>query len=266
MSAEPPAAASAADRWPVWVGPVGFGIAVVATVVMATLVAGVAAAAGNDAPGDSPTVALIATLFQDLALMGAAVLIASRYGQVRLADFGLRSAPLRAAVKWTAVAFVSFYALSGIYAAAVQPEGEQDIVDTFGAERGTGYLVATAVMVILIAPVAEEFFFRGFFYRSVRNRLPPLGAALVVGAVFGSIHYTDADTLLLIPVLVVLGVVFCLLYERTGSLYPAIALHAVNNALALAVSADVEGSIALSSVLAVVAVAGCGAAMRRSQA
>ena len=40
------------------------------------------------------------------------------------------------------------------------------------------------------------------------------------------------------PPLAVLGMVFCLVYERTGSLFPVIALHALNNALAFGVQAD----------------------------
>ena len=45
----------------------------------------------------------------------------------------------------------------------------------------------------------------------------------------------------LLPLLAVLGVLFCLLYERTGSLYPGIALHAVNNSVAYAGLAEAKG-------------------------
>ena len=40
------------------------------------------------------------------------------------------------------------------------------------------------------------------------------------------------------PPLAVLGVVFCLVYERTRSLYPVIALHSINNSIAYAAQAD----------------------------
>ena len=39
---------------------------------------------------------------------------------------------------------------------------------------------------------------------------------------------------------------FCLVYEQTGSLFPAIALHALNNAIAYAAQAD-GGAVSLSS-------------------
>ena len=246
-----------ADRWPVWIGPVGFGVAIAVTALLVTIAGVVAGLAGTEAPGDEPSVTIVGTLLQDFALIASAVFLGSRYGRVRPQDFGLRPSSLAKSVRWTAVALLSFYAISAVYGALVEPEAEQDIIDALGTERGTGYLLATALLVILVAPVAEELFFRGFFYRSLRNRLPPLGAASVVGLVFGAIHYTDADTLVLIPVLVLLGVIFCLLYERTGSLYPAIAMHAVNNTLALATSTEASNAVPVSVAFGAVGLAAC---------
>ena len=74
-------------------------------------------------------------------------------------------------------------------------------------------------MVIVVAPIAEEFFFRGFFYRALRSRLGILAAAAIDGLVFGLIHFTGSDTLELLPILGALGFMFCLVYERTGTLY-----------------------------------------------
>jgi membrane protease YdiL (CAAX protease family) len=47
-----------------------------------------------------------------------------------------------------------------------------------------------------------------------------------------------------VPALVLLGVLLCLVRERTGSLYPCIAIHALNNTLAYASLTDVEPGIA----------------------
>jgi membrane protease YdiL (CAAX protease family) len=254
------AAVSVADRWPVWVGPAGFGIAIVVTVVAGFIVAAVALLAGADSPADTPAVALTGTFLQDLALIGTAVVLGSRWGEVRPSDLGLRSAPLRPAVLTASIALAVFYVVSAVYSALVEPTGEQDIVDTLGTERGTGYLLATAFIVILVSPVAEEIFFRGFFYRSLRNRFHPLAAATIVGLVFGAIHYTDSETLQLIPILIVLGVLFCLVYERTGSLYPSIGMHAVNNSIALGVSTDAAGAVPVAVVFGIAAIAGCVAA------
>jgi uncharacterized protein len=101
-------------------------------------------------------------------------------------------------------------------------------------------MIAAGFMVICVAPVAEEFFFRGFFYKALRSRYTVLVAAAIDGLLFGVIHYdfSGADALLILPPLGVLGFIFCLVYERTGSLYPVIALHALNNAIAYGVTVE----------------------------
>src|SRR5204862_6348929 len=102
-------------------------------------------------------------------------------------------------------------------------------------------LVAGAVLVIVIAPTAEEFFFRGFCSRALRSRLAVIPAALLDGLLFGAIHYDGAKTAVLLPVLAVLGFVFCLVYERTGTLFSTIALHSLNNFVAYASGTDSWG-------------------------
>ena len=66
-------------------------------------------------------------------------------------------------------------------------------------------------------------------------------AALVNGVLFGAVHFNfeeGSEALLLLPPLALLGVILCVVYERTGSLLPAIAMHAFNNSVAFAVQAD----------------------------
>jgi membrane protease YdiL (CAAX protease family) len=101
-------------------------------------------------------------------------------------------------------------------------------------------------MVICVAPFAEEFFFRGFFYRALRSRWSVLVAAAIDGLLFGVIHYdfSGADALLILPPLAALGFMFCLVYERTRSIYPVIALHALNNAIAFGATVE-DASVSL---------------------
>lgn len=136
----------------------------------------------------------------------------------------------------------AFYVFLALYSALLSPDGDQDVLETLGTGEGFGFLLLSAVLVVVLAPFAEELLFRGFMYRCLRNRLKPVAAALVTGAIFGSIHYSGPETLELIPLLAVLGVAFCVLYERTASLYPAIALHAINNAVAFALTAGTDAA------------------------
>ncbi len=84
--------------------------------------------------------------------------------------------------------------------------------------------VLIGIQMAVSAPIVEEIFFRGLLYRALRNRMRVLPAALIAGFVFGAVHGM-AYPLNTLPPRMVFGLIACLLYERTGSLYPSIALH-----------------------------------------
>lgn len=79
------------------------------------------------------------------------------------------------------------------------------------------------------APIAEEFLFRGLLYPLLRSRLSVAPAVGISASIFAVIHLI----LPLIPALLVMGVVLAILMERFQSLYPAVLVHALNNAVAL---------------------------------
>ncbi len=234
---ELPEGAETPPVWPPWFAAAGFVVALVGTLV---LVGTFAAIFGVDADNESPGFVVLATLAQGAVFVATAVLFASRVAPPRAWQFGLRRAPFWSSLGWAVVGVLAFYLVSAIYAAIVQPDAEQDVVETLGGDEGGFGLVMAGVMVIAVAPVVEEFFFRGFFYRALRTRFAVISAALLDGLLFGIIHFNfeGADGLLILPPLALLGVIFCLVYEKTGSLYPVIGMHAFNNALAFAVQAD----------------------------
>ncbi len=81
---------------------------------------------------------------------------------------------------------------------------------------------------VVVAPVAEELFFRGLlqtFLRNVTNR--PWVAVAVAGAVFGIAHNPQPHA---VPTIAALGVILGVTYERTGSLVAPITLHVLFNA------------------------------------
>jgi membrane protease YdiL (CAAX protease family) len=217
---------------------------------------------GADPEGESPTFVVVGTLAQGLAFVATAVFFAGRVAKPRPWHFGLRSARFWPAVGWAALGMVSFYFLTAIYAALVQPDAEQGTVEALGGDDGTFGLIIAGLMVIAVAPVVEEIFFRGFFYRALRTRLSIWVAAGIDGALFGIIHYSGdgVDGLLLLPPLALLGLIFCLVYERTGSLFPVIGMHAFNNMLAFSVQADGGWQVAL--VAGPIVLAGCALAPR----
>ena len=119
--------------------------------------------------------------------------------------------------------------------------GSDKLPTEFNASHSTAALVGAAIFVCVVAPIAEEFFFRGFFFGALRKWRIMIGegrnigvwvAAVVTGLLFGLAHTGSASSQYLIP-LGFLGFILCMVRWRTRSLYPCIALHSANNALAL---------------------------------
>jgi membrane protease YdiL (CAAX protease family) len=78
-------------------------------------------------------------------------------------------------------------------------------------------------------PVTEEIFFRGFVFAGLAPRLGIPRAIVVSALVFSAFHLSIG---VLVPILVT-GILLAWLYHRTGSLWPGIAAHAGQNALAV---------------------------------
>jgi len=82
---------------------------------------------------------------------------------------------------------------------------------------------------VVIAPLVEEIFFRGFVFGGLRKRYGWRKAALASSALFAAIHL---QLTAIVPIFV-LGYIFAYLYHRSGSIWPAVLMHLVSNALAL---------------------------------
>ena len=260
--ARPELPEGASPRWPAWYAGVGFLVALISTVLVVGIVA---AATGTTSDEESATFTVIATFLQGVIFIGTAVLFASFTRRPRAEHFGLRPTAFWPAVGWAALGYATFYGLVVVYTLIFQPDVEQSVAQDLGAEQGTFGMVAAGFMVICIAPFAEEFFFRGFFYRALRSRYSVLAAAAIDGLLFGVIHYdfSGAEALLIIPPLALLAFIFCLIYERTGSIYPTIALHALNNAIAFGVTVE-DASVSL--VFGALMLLACATVPRAQQA
>jgi hypothetical protein len=99
---------------------------------------------------------------------------------------------------------------------------------TAGGSSLLNFLV-TLTLAGLLIPVAEELFFRGLLFTWFRRRLPLWGATLASSILFSLGH---ADSPAVVATSFVIGVVNALIYELTGSIWTAIAVHAINNTLA----------------------------------
>ena len=236
-------------RWPAWFGIVAFAGAI----LLQILVGAVLSVAQVEIDPKSPAVNIAGTLILDASLIVIAVLLASRVMRPRPWHFGFRPTRLVPALGWSALGMVCFYGFAAAYQALLPRKVEQSTLEQLGAGDSTTALIGVGLLIVVVAPVVEETFFRGFFYRALRSRFGIVASVVMTGGLFGLIHVgTGAEA---VPPIAILGMAFCLVYERTGSLYPTIALHAVNNAVALTVSPEGTPAVALP-ILAVV-LAGC---------
>jgi membrane protease YdiL (CAAX protease family) len=215
--------------WTAW-GAIlaGFGL----TIFGGMCVAIVAAASGASVSDPSPGVNIGLTVFQNLALVGAALLFARLAGRPAAPDFGLVRPRIGRAIGLMAAVMFGFIAFSVVWGTALKLDERQTLPDELGIKGSSLNLALVVVLITVIAPLGEELFFRGYFFAALRNWKGWRPAAIVTGLVFGAIHIGSAPIGFTVP-LGVFGFGLCLLYQHTGSLYPCIALHALNNAVAL---------------------------------
>jgi CAAX protease family protein len=222
--------------WPPWSAALalvgGLALALVGGLLVdvPALAFGVKISSAHTPPG----ITLADTIIQDVGFVLAAVYCAHIGGRtVRSWQFGLRRplAGWRRAIGLVLLLIVAFIVLSAIWSAVVHPPEDTQVLESLGSHEGTLLLLLSALLTCVVAPICEEFLFRGYIFTALRNWRGTLPAALVTGVVFGGVHYGSAPVLDLVP-LAALGFGLCLLYRYTGSLYPSIAAHSLNNSLA----------------------------------
>lgn len=224
-----------------WFAPgaivLGFGLGLLATIVVDV--------AGHPRGGPSQTVAeaLAVNVLFDLGFVAAALYFAYLRGRPSPSVFGYRRIKPWFGVAAVAVAGVGYYLITLAYGSLFSLHGTDRLPAPLGTTQSTVGLVAVTMFVCVFAPMAEEFFFRGFLFGVLRQmRVTVAGrnigtwlAAIIVGILFGLAHAGSALSEYLIP-LGFLGFVLCLLRWRTRSLYPCMALHSLNNSLAMGIT------------------------------
>jgi membrane protease YdiL (CAAX protease family) len=218
----------------------------------------------DDLP-DGATLAL--TFFQDLVFVfGAWIAVKLALGSAPLWRLGLN--PIRdwkSALRWAGGAYGLFWVAAIVLALVFGDPKDQSLVTDLKEENSTITLIGWAVLICVLAPVVEEIFFRGFMFGVFVRRMPLVWAALLDGVVFGLGHAPAAPIQLV--ALGVFGVGLCLLYWRTQSIIPCMALHALNNSITFGVTKDLDGGLfAAVVVLSVGTVIAVGTAVSRRAA
>jgi membrane protease YdiL (CAAX protease family) len=244
--AEPPPPTPDVPRWPLWLPLAGIGCGVTFGLIVLSVIAGIAHRTS------SPGLTAAGTVVIDVSVVVACVLFAGLVTRPKPAQFGLRGAVPKFTAQVAALGALAYFLFSVVYEAIVRPNNPQKVVESLGADSNKLLLIVGALVVIAVAPICEELFFRGFMFAAFARRLGPAWGAVLAGGIFGLIH--APNPVLGLIALGVLGVCLCALYWRTQSIIPCMALHALNNSISFGVTKSLDAGVFVALVIGSVGV------------
>ena len=148
--------------------------------------------------------------------------------------FGLNPPDTGKTIKLALLYLAAVYPLLILSQSAIQPfvsneNDAQSLVLYFLKHPGWKERCSLIAMATLVAPIAEEFIFRGYLYGVMRRFLGRIPGIALSSLLFAAMHLHLPS----MPGLTVLAVALCLLYERTGSLWANIMVHATFNTISI---------------------------------
>jgi len=207
---------------------IGLLVAIAIFFGLVLAIVGGLAALGIEPEENSPGGLALNTLLY-VTFLGVPWAVASRGGRSATQALGIQGIRWRQ-IWWVPVGLVMTYAAMIAFVllqqlVGIEPEGNLD--SDLLADRGT--VVVAIIAIGIVAPIAEEIFFRGFIFAGVTRSAGIIPGLLVSGLLFGAAHLQLS---LLIPFSAV-GVVFAFLYLRTRSIYASMLVHGAFNMISL---------------------------------
>ena len=179
---------------------------------------------------------LVAVALVEALLLAVAWSFAVRKRRLSWRALGFRTAGVGAHLGLPLVVLLGSISLSGLVVLLARALGLDALLppDTPALLRGAMPLQYAAVIgvVVFLAPLAEEVFFRGFVLQGLLPTLGPWGAVTASAALFSVAHGAVG---LLIPAFI-LGLLLGWLFLRAGSIWACFTAHAFQNALALSLA------------------------------
>lgn len=182
----------------------------------------------------SPTIEglVVAAAALDFSWLLIVYLRIIRPGVITWSKMGITSTSLAGRVGIGLLVGVGLLVVSGMLEYLLRLAGvQQTQMEMFSAVREASlpqFLLFLAVVGVL-APLAEEAFFRGYVFSAYREQKGLWQAFLFSSAIFAVMHLNLPAVLPLF----VLGAALAGTYQLTGSLVPAIVAHGVNNSVAI---------------------------------
>ena len=103
------------------------------------------------------------------------------------------------------------------------------VVEIFSLLRSKISLVILAFQIVILGPLAEELFFRGFIYKLTRSKYSFLVAAVLNSVFFSLIHRTPQNILALFAI----SFSLCYVYEKTQNILAPVIFHSLHNLITL---------------------------------
>jgi uncharacterized protein len=184
---------------------------------------------------------LIAALSTDIPMLLLVYVRLIMPGAVTLEELGLRRQPLAYVVRMglaTGLTGLVIIDLVGTFLSQLGLRPNQLEQFQFVLEEGPLAFALLLVAAAVVAPFVEELFFRGFLFGLYRRRQPLWLAYLVSSVLFTILHLeptrmNPAQMGGLAVGIFMLAIILAWVYQHTGSLYPSMVAHAVNNATGL---------------------------------
>lgn len=151
--------------------------------------------------------------------------------------FGIRWEGWRAQISLVGIAFLAVLPLVGLsqWSGSLifgEHAEAQPLLDYWLQETGFGNRALVVVMAVVVAPLAEEFLFRGYLYGTASRYVGSRWAILASSLLFAAIHAHLPAFLGLF----VLSLALNLVYARTQSIWAPVLMHSAFNTVTLVAS------------------------------
>jgi membrane protease YdiL (CAAX protease family) len=184
---------------------------------------------------------LVAALASDLPMLTVVYVRLIMPGALKWSDLGLRPMPLDSVLRIGLAAGLAGLIVIEIVGSMLAQLGlRPNQLEQFQFVLTEGPVAFGMLLLVaaVVAPFIEELFFRGFLFGLYRRRQPLWVAYASSGVLFTVLHLEpqrmNAQQMAGLSVgILMLAIMLAWLYQRTGSLYPGIVAHAVNNATGL---------------------------------
>ena len=178
---------------------------------------------------ESPCVFLFNRIVQALVLLLLPIFVAGKYYDAEFEDLGItshhfiRNIFIGLLVGVLMVAIIS--ALEPAVAHFLGKDHDQLVVRMLRKSKGSVVFFILTFSAVLLAPLSEEVFNRGFTYTIIRKRFGKVIGLILSSLFFVALHFDIWNA----AYLFIMSIGLTLLFERTKSLVPGITAHALIN-------------------------------------